>query len=144
MLHINLHLVFSTAYYTSVAIGACGGMAKICTKSHIAKIVSRDEMGKVMSFMLSLETLTPLLFTTVFAYIFKYTIDSYPGAVFQVIAGLLFIPILVMMWIDLFTQPSLINIDNSINDEDDVTIISETINLGNSQEKMVSHRTNRE
>ena len=62
-----------------MAIAGIGGTGLVCSKSHLSKIVDRDEMGKVMSFLSTLETISPMIFTTVFTYIFKYTIDTYPG-----------------------------------------------------------------
>ena len=91
-----------------MAITCVGGVAHIGSRSHLTKIVDRNEIGKVLSFMLALDTLAPMISSTLLAYIFKYTIDTYPGAVYEVIAFLLFIPIFIMIWIDLFTQPPLL------------------------------------
>ena len=91
-----------------MAITCVSGVAHIGSRSHLTKIVDRNEIGKVLSFMLALDTLAPMISSTLLAYIFKYTIDTYPGTVYEVIAFLLFIPIFIMIWIDLFTQPPLV------------------------------------
>ena len=90
-----------------MVIMSLGSPAAICTKSHLSKLLARDEIGKIMSFLSIMNTVSPLLCTTIFAYIFKYTINSYPGAVYHVIAGLLLILTVIVMWIDLFTEPPL-------------------------------------
>ena len=87
-----------------MVIGSIGGGSSIGTRSHLTKIVGRDEIGKVMSFMSALDTLAPMISSTVFTYIFKYTINTYPGAVYLVTAFLILVPIYVMMWIDLYTE----------------------------------------
>ena len=79
-------------------------IAYIGTKSHLIKIVGRDEIGKVMSFVQTMDTVALVISNTLFTYIFKYTIDSYPGTVYQTAALLTLIPINVLMWIDLFTK----------------------------------------
>ena len=112
-------MIFShyLAYYLAMAIGAFSGIASICSKSHISKLVDRDELGKLLSLMTTLLTISPLLFTPLFAYIFKYSIDTYPGAVNQVMAVLLLFPVFVMMWIDLYTEPPLIERNDSQNEK---------------------------
>ena len=89
-------------------IGSIGGVASIGTRSHLTKIVGRDEIGKVLSFISALDTLTPMIASTFFAYLFKYTIDTYPGTVYQVTAFLVLIPIYVLMWIDIYTERPLV------------------------------------
>ena len=84
-----------------------GGTAAIGAKSHLSKLVSKDETGKIMSFIATVETVGPVIATAVFSYIFKYTIDSDPGAVYQFTACLVIIPILGLIWIDRYTQPLL-------------------------------------
>lgn len=72
-------------------------------RSYMSKIIESGEIGKVFSFMTALDTTAPMLASTLYNFVFKYTINSYPGAVFQITAILMFIPIWIVMWIDLFT-----------------------------------------
>ena len=92
------------AYYLAIVVGAFDGTAKICSKSHISKIVDRNEMGKIMSFLSTFDTLIPLLFTTTSAYIFTNTMDSYPGTIYLVISAIIIMPICVLTWIKLCTK----------------------------------------
>ena len=98
---INLDYIFHLAFYMSMAIGSIAGASNIGARSYVTKIVGKDEIGKIMSFMTALNTLSPVLSSTISVLIFKYTIDSYPGTVFQFIAFLCLIPVYVMIWIDL-------------------------------------------
>ena len=92
------------AYYVCIPISSIGGIASIGTRSYMVKIVGRDEIGKVMSFVSTLDQIVPVISSTMFTYIFKYTIETYPGTIFEVTALLTLIPINIMMWIDLFTE----------------------------------------
>src|SRR6185437_12706617 len=85
-------------------ITAIGSIASIGARSHLTKIVGRDEIGKVLSFASAMDTLAPLFASPLFAYVFIYTQDTYPGTAFQMTAGLALINIYLMMWIDLFTE----------------------------------------
>jgi len=93
-----------TGAYIAMPIGSIGGVSSIGTRSHMSKIVGRNEIGKVFSFMTALDTVAPMISSTIFTYIFKHTMDSYPGTVYQLTAFLIFFPIFIMMWIDLFTE----------------------------------------
>ena len=89
-----------------MVITSVGGVALIGSRSHLTKIVDKNEIGKAMSFMSVLDTLAPSFSAAIFPYIFKYTIDTYPGLVYHITAFLIIFPICMMMWIDIFTaQP---------------------------------------
>ncbi|KAJ6641494.1 Solute carrier family 46 member 3 [Pseudolycoriella hygida] len=92
------------AYYLAMVVGCVGGMAAICTRSHIVKTIDRDEQGKMMAVMAVADTISPVIATTIFSQIFRVTVDKYPGVVFDVIGGLLLIPISSMVWIFLRTE----------------------------------------
>ncbi len=92
------------AYYSCMAVGALGGIASICTRSHVAKIVDRNEQGKMMGVMAIMDTISPVIATTIFSQIFRVTVNTSPGTVYYVIAGLILIPITVMIWIALRTE----------------------------------------
>ena len=97
------------AYYVSIAIQTLFGDPSLGAKAHATKIVERDEMGKIVSFMSLMDTLAPVLTSTLFAYIFSYTIDTYPGATYQITATLILLPLIGMMWIDLYTERPVVN-----------------------------------
>lgn len=93
-----------SAFYISMPLTAIGGIALIGSRSYLTKIVGRDEIGRLMSFMSAMDTLVPMVSSSIFTFIFNYTIDKYPGTVYQLTAFLILIPILSMMWIDLYTE----------------------------------------
>ncbi|KAG4065475.1 hypothetical protein HA402_002709 [Bradysia odoriphaga] len=101
------------AYYLTMAIGSIGGMASICTRSHIAKIADRNEQGKMMGVMAIMDTISPVIATTIFSQIFKATVENHPGTVYHVIAGLILIPTSVMIWICFRTERQRIDGINS-------------------------------
>ncbi|XP_054152845.1 solute carrier family 46 member 3-like [Oppia nitens] len=96
--------IMPIAYYVAMPVSAISGIASIGCRSHLTKIVGRHEIGKVLSFMQALDTIAPVISTTALTYMFRYTMDDYPGIVYQLISGLILIPICVMIWIDLFTD----------------------------------------
>ena len=101
------------ASYVCIPIGAIGSLSVVGTKTHISKIVQKEELGKVMSLMTALDTLVPMFTNPILVLIFNHTLDTYPGTVYQVIALLLLIPILVMMWIDIYTKRPLVDGEGS-------------------------------
>ena len=95
---------FILASYLSIPIGSIGSLAYVGTKSHMTKIVKRDELGKAVSMMTVIDTLAPMLVNPILVLIFNHTLDKYPGTVYQVIALLVLIPIVICMWIHIFTE----------------------------------------
>ena len=83
-----------------MVIGSIAGASNIGSRSYTTKIVGKDEIGKIMSFMTALNTMAGIISTTISVQIFKATIDSYPGTVFQFVAFLCLLPVFIMMWID--------------------------------------------
>ena len=72
--------------------------------------------------MSSIDSATPFISSAVFSVIFKKTIADFPGACFFVQAVLLFIPIFVIFWIDLFTKvPSDIKNNSKQKEPDEIT-----------------------
>ena len=131
-LYINSVSIY-LAYYLCIAIGAVGGTAVIGIRSHLAKVVDRDEIGKIMSFMAALDTLAPVISTTLFTIIFKYTIDTWPGTVYLVISVLVTFPIFSMMWIDLYTEPLIYE------EEEGLSKNNYDENIQNHQERLKEH-----
>ena len=101
-------------------VGSIAGASNIGARSYMTKIVGKDEIGKIMSFMTALSTCAPILSSTLSVLIFKYTIDTYPGTVFQFIAFLCLLAVYIMMWIDLFIAVPLQKAVENEHDEKDV------------------------
>jgi PCFT/HCP family folate transporter-like MFS transporter 1/3 len=91
----------SNGYYLSVAVGSISGLAMIGKKAYISKIIAIDELGKIYGFMSVLDTLAPFAASFVMTYLFKYTINSYPSAIYQLLGALGLIPVCILIWIDL-------------------------------------------
>ena len=77
--------------------------------------------------MSSIDSIAPIISSGVFTTIFKETITDLPGACFFVQAILVFTPIFVIFWIDLFTVvPSN---DTKQNDKPHVDVYEGTTHL---------------
>lgn len=63
-------------------------------------------MGKVFGFIEAVDTLAPLMASTAYTKVFTYTMNTFPGLIFQIMAGLMIIPIISLIWIDLFALKS--------------------------------------
>jgi PCFT/HCP family folate transporter-like MFS transporter 1/3 len=78
-------------------------MTSIAIRSKLSKLVTKDELGKVFSLLATLESITPLIASLFFTYLFKWSLNFFPGLTFEVCAALMIIPLLSMIWIDLKT-----------------------------------------
>ena len=59
-------------------------------------------MGKVFGFIEAVDTMAPLMASTAYTKVFTYTMNTLPGLIFQIMAGFMVIPIICLIWIDLF------------------------------------------
>lgn len=88
--------------YLSFIGGMFGPISMIAIRSRLSKIIHEDEIGKVFSLMATVESITPTLASIFYSSIFAASIDTYPGLAFQIAAFILFIPLIVFIWIDLY------------------------------------------
>jgi MFS-type transporter involved in bile tolerance (Atg22 family) len=91
-----------TGYYISLVAGITTHISAIGLKSYLSKIVDQSELGKVFSLMSVLDATAPIIASSLFAYIFKCTIDAFPGLCFLILGTISLIPIWVAMWIDIY------------------------------------------
>ena len=109
-------LLTPIGFYISILAGLFTNIAPIGLKSYLSKIVDPLELGKVFALMSIIDMTSPIIASSLFAYLFKSTIESFPSLCFLVLAALSLIPILVAMWIDInFLKPrnSVKNIEDS-------------------------------
>ncbi|KAG8197167.1 hypothetical protein JTE90_011327 [Oedothorax gibbosus] len=91
-------------YYLGQTFGLLQSLGSLAARSSIAKVASKDDIGKVFSFISSAESLIHVMNAAVVSQLFNATLNLYPGMVFFGAGGLLFIPISVFIWIG--RQPS--------------------------------------
>jgi MFS-type transporter involved in bile tolerance (Atg22 family) len=88
-------------YYISLIVSGTAGLASIGFKTHMAKIVARNELGQVFTLMAVVDASAPIIASSLFTILFKVTIDKSPGTCFLVLAFMSLIPIIIAMGIDI-------------------------------------------
>jgi MFS-type transporter involved in bile tolerance (Atg22 family) len=88
-------------YYISMIAGGASGLTSIGLKTHIAKIVARNELGQVFTLIAVIDASAPIIGSSLFTILFKVTIDKIPGTCFLVLAFISLIPIIIAMGIDI-------------------------------------------
>jgi len=93
-------------FYISIPAGVPTHIGPIGLKSYLSKIVDPLELGKIFALMSVIDLTAPIIASSLFAYIFKSTIESFPSLCFLILTALSLIPILIAMWIDInFLKP---------------------------------------
>ncbi len=90
-----------TGFYISLVAGITTNISAIGLKSYLSKIVDHSELGKVFTLMAVIDETAPIIASSLFAYIFKRTIDTFPGLCFLILGAISLMPIWVAMWIDI-------------------------------------------
>jgi MFS-type transporter involved in bile tolerance (Atg22 family) len=90
-----------TGYYISLVAGITTHLSSVGLKSYLSKIIDHSELGKVFTLMAVLDATAPIIGSSLFAYIFRLSIESFPGLCFLILGAISLIPIWVAMWIDI-------------------------------------------
>ena len=64
----------------------------VCVRSLVISLVDREEIGKILSVMTSIFSVTPLLGNVIFSSIYRATLSSWPGLCF-VLGGVCMVPV---------------------------------------------------
>ncbi|KAF8764219.1 Proton-coupled folate transporter like protein [Argiope bruennichi] len=103
-------------YLLANLFGLLSGLATLAGRSRISKVTSKDDIGKVFSFVTTAESILPILSTVVATQIFTATIDFYPGLVYLGLGGILILPLVIFSWI---SRLPIINYEQMHNESED-------------------------
>jgi len=73
------------------------GLITIVGRSMLSKLVHKDEVGKIYSFLASGEAAIPLIASPIYNLLYSATLDSFPGAVYVLTSSLDFLILLSFM-----------------------------------------------
>ncbi|XP_035209185.1 proton-coupled folate transporter-like isoform X2 [Stegodyphus dumicola] len=85
-------------YYLSNIFGFLNGLANLAVRSLISKLVDKEELGRVFSFLATCEAIVPLMASGIIAKVFNATIRTFPGACFLVATVFLMLPLGTFVW----------------------------------------------
>lgn len=91
-----------TGLYLSFIFGALAPLSFIGVRSRLSKIIDDDERGKLFALLAIVEAVTPGFASVFYSMIFSASIDIYPGLVFMLAAFILIIPLLCIIFIDVY------------------------------------------
>lgn len=79
------------------AVKMLGGAVSPLARTLISKVIESDEVGKIFSFLLLLETLLGIVVYPTYTIIYNATIEILPSAYNFVIAGIISIDIVIIL-----------------------------------------------
>ncbi|XP_054706593.1 proton-coupled folate transporter-like [Uloborus diversus] len=86
-------------YYIANMIGVLDMLVPLAGRSRISKIVSKDDIGKIFSFLSMVESVLPSLATAAVSQIFNASLDFFPGLVYVILGAISLISVGVFLWI---------------------------------------------
>ena len=100
LVSIGSSAVFGTAtrgwmMYYGASITVLGALDSTPIRSLVSKMVEPDEYGKVFTFTATSQAISSLVTSSVYQLVYKATLDTYPGALFLVAAGMLCIAVVI-------------------------------------------------
>ncbi|ODM94712.1 Proton-coupled folate transporter [Orchesella cincta] len=96
-------LMFSVAtssflMFLGPIVSLLAGAAMIVPRSMLSKIIPADELGKINSCIGSMESIIPLVASSVYTLVYTSFLDVLPGSFFLISAGLTIPPTIVFLW----------------------------------------------
>ncbi|XP_074602702.1 lysosomal proton-coupled steroid conjugate and bile acid symporter SLC46A3-like [Brevipalpus obovatus] len=93
--------LFPVAFYIGEVASMFTEMMSISFRTIAAKLISFDEYGQVFTVLSCMQSSAGMSSSLLFTGIFNNTINFYPGMVYHAVALTMFMPYLVLIWIDL-------------------------------------------
>lgn len=87
-----------SVYYIGNVCGHLSGLAPLAIRSGISKIVEKDELGRVFSFLATCESVIPLAGKVLITKVFNATININPSVAYLMTVGFFFLPLATFIW----------------------------------------------
>ncbi|KAH9399508.1 hypothetical protein TYRP_017920 [Tyrophagus putrescentiae] len=88
--------------YLSFIFGCLAPLSFIGVRSRLSKIIDDDERGKLFALLAIVEAVTPGIASVFYSMVFAVSIDIYPGLCFMLAAFILLVPLLAIIFIDVY------------------------------------------
>ena len=93
-------ILLPVGYYSKIVLGSLSNMLNSSIRSNISKLIDHDESGKIFAVLIVMEVFGPFIAAVVYTNTFNATILTYPSLVFQISAVTLFIPLILLVYIE--------------------------------------------
>ncbi|XP_074600108.1 uncharacterized protein LOC141854362 [Brevipalpus obovatus] len=90
-----------SAFYVGEIVSMFIEMTPIAFRTIASRLITSDEYGQVSTVLSIIQSSSRLLSTIISTAIFNRTLHAYPGTVYLLATGVMFIPYLVLLWMDL-------------------------------------------
>nr|XP_045611717.1 proton-coupled folate transporter-like [Procambarus clarkii]XP_045611718.1 proton-coupled folate transporter-like [Procambarus clarkii] len=84
--------------YLASVVGVCSGMVVVCSRAAISKLVNKDELGAVFALSGAGEAVIPIVSSAMMTPIYNATLDTFPGTVLVLAAGVSVIIAALYVW----------------------------------------------
>ncbi|XP_074602583.1 putative peptidoglycan muropeptide transporter SLC46 [Brevipalpus obovatus] len=89
------------AFYLGEVVSMFTEMMSIAFRTIAARLISSDEYGQVFTVLSCIQASSPVTSSILYTLIFNNTLDWYPGFVYHTVACMMFMPYIVLIWMDL-------------------------------------------
>ncbi|XP_074597336.1 solute carrier family 46 member 2-like [Brevipalpus obovatus] len=94
------------AFYLGEAVSVFTEMMSIAFRTIVARLISSDEYGQIFTVLSCIQTSAMVSSSILYTSIFNNTLNWYPGLVYHTVALMMFMPYIVLIWIDLSQRRS--------------------------------------
>lgn len=90
-----------SAFYVGEIVSMFIEMTPIAFRTIASRLITSDEYGQVSTVLSIIQSSSRLVSTIISTAIFNHTLHAYPGTIYVLATSVMFIPYLVLLWMDL-------------------------------------------
>lgn len=110
MMAKNLFIAFSMhhtfLYYIGLCLGIFSSLSSLSVRAGISKLVEKDELGRVFSFLATCEAIIPMVGSIAVMKIFESTMNIFPNVTYSMTVVWLIVPLITFIWAKKSTKNS--------------------------------------
>ncbi|CAH2089615.1 unnamed protein product [Euphydryas editha] len=100
---IKMFAVETWHMYLACAMSIFRGLPGPLMRSYLTKILPVEDVGKVFVLLSTSESICPVLFPLIFNPLYSYTLSTFPGAIYALSSGLVFIAMILLGYVQYFS-----------------------------------------
>ena len=116
-------------FLLGTVVGMISSMPAMTIRSYLSKVTPKENLGSIFSLLASLEAAIPIVISPLMTYVYKHTINVFPGAIMIVQAGIYISSILTLSIVYILSKKTFDNEEETylVDNEETVDSSEESI-----------------
>jgi len=111
--------------YLGTVVGMISSMPAMTIRSYLSKVTPKENLGSIFSLLASLEAAIPIVISPLMTYVYKHTINVFPGAIMIVQAGIYILSISTLSIVYILSKKTFDIEETTLVDNEETVDLSE-------------------